>query len=271
MNFAGLDIGGANIKFASTSGEMREIPFAFWKHKDKLNETLEQFREFIAPDDLIGVTMTAELADCFESKRDGVRFVVQSVLKTFGTSTNPRSEHQPLFYRTDGAMCDAQTAIDDWKLVAAANWHALAWLAFQNSDQNSGFVFDIGSTTTDIIPVRDGIPVNPRQNDLDRLSNGQLYYAGIGRTPICAVLDEIELDGQVRNIAREFFATTNDALIFLGDLPEDKTCLDTADGKSKSRQDVERRLLRMVCADSAELGNNSSQFASEIASATQQR
>ena len=243
MNGAGFDIGGANIKFASTNGHAQQVSFPIWKKKNQLAQILGSFRPFIAPDDLVGVTMTAELADCFEDKKSGVEFIVSQVQEVF-------EDHCPLYYRTDGLMCTAPVATENWRLVAASNWHAISCLAFdENSDRRSGFVFDIGSTTTDIIPVRDGTPVNNEQDDLARLSNGQLYYGGIGRTPVCGLIDHIELDSGLVSIANELFATTKDAFIWRNELPTDESDFDTADGRSSSRLDAGKRLARMLCAD----------------------
>ncbi len=252
--FAGLDIGGANIKFASCDGLVKQIQFPIWKNKDGLDAILTELANSLSPGSHIGVTMTAELADCFETKPEGVRFVVESVVRTF-------AQHQPpLFYRTDGTLCDAQTAITQWELIAASNWHATAWLAFSNCQPNeclhrSGFVFDIGSTTTDIIPVLNGQPVNQNQTDVERLTNGQLFYAGVERTPICGLLDSVQFDFGTASIARELFATTLDAFIWLGDVEEDANCFATADGRSATRENSGQRLARMVCADRRDLSN----------------
>ncbi len=248
MKFVGLDIGGANVKFASTDGDCQEIRLPFWESKDRLVDVLSGIRGGIQSEAALGVTMTAELADCFESKKDGVNFIVDAVETVF-------SDCHALFYQTDGTMCDGVTAAENWSLTAASNWHALAWFAFYKAHFNQGLVLDIGSTTTDIIPVVQGRPEVSCQDDLQRLSNGQLYYAGVGRTPVCSLLDYVNLTGEVVAIAREFFATTRDVFIWLGELPEDVRCCDTADGRTHSRVDCGRRLARMVCADLEEVGD----------------
>ena len=242
MKCAGLDIGGANIKFASTEGAIEQVSFRFWKNKDLLPEVLRQFMPLISAGDLLGVTMTAELADCFEDKKSGVEFIVESVESVF-------APHHPLYYRTDGGMCEAKIAMKDWPLVAASNWHATAWLAFADSKEKSGYVFDIGSTTTDIVPVQFGLPVVKEQDDLARLSNGQLYYGGVGRTPLCGLLDRIKLDSGTIATANEVFATTRDSFVWLNELPADEKDLDSADGRSNSRSNAGKRLARMVCSD----------------------
>lgn len=245
INCAGLDIGGANIKFASTTGQTKQVPFAFWKDKDRFAEVLLQLESLIDVDTFIAVTMTAELADCFEEKKAGVEFVVNAVESVFGN----RQDRRPLYYRTDGIMCAADLAIREFNLVSASNWHAIGWLAFLDSTENSGFVFDIGSTTTDIIPVRSGTPVVDEQDDLARLSNGQLFYGGIGRTPVCGLIDQVETVAGSVSTANELFATARDVFTWLNEISADENDFDSADGRSNSRLHAGQRLARMLCSD----------------------
>ena len=44
-------------------------------------------------------------------------------------------------------------------------------------------IVDIGSTTTDLVPLLDGIPGPSARTDPERLKAGELIYAGIRRTP----------------------------------------------------------------------------------------
>lgn len=242
MQFAGIDIGGANVKLATTGGKAWQFPFPIWKNQSGLENLLKQLAGYLPQETLLGVTMTAELADCFTTKQEGVQFIVNAVSKSFPV-------HQPLFYRTDGVMCESNAAIEDWRMVAASNWHATAWLAFHETVEHSGFVIDIGSTTTDIIPVDCRLPVKPGQDDLDRLKNGQLFYAGAGRTPICSVLQQVQLGAETATVARELFATLADAFIWLGDTHPDESNSDTADGRPATRANAGQRLARMICSD----------------------
>ena len=245
MDFAGIDIGGANIKFAISTGQSRQIAFPIWKEKQRLPSILADLATELTRPTCLGVTMTAELADCFESKQAGVEFIVKSVGQAF-------SANAPMFYRTDGAMCDEPTAIQDWRAVAAANWHALAWFAFYEAEESSGFMFDIGSTTTDIVPVEDGMPVVPGQDDFTRLSNQQLFYAGMERTPVCSLLGEVVFESCKVTIARELFATMQDVFLWLGEV-EPSNSIHTADGRPATRVNAGRRLARMVCAGPEDL------------------
>ena len=47
---------------------------------------------------------------------------------------------------------------------------------------------DVGSTTTDIIPIIDGRVAVRGQTDTDRLRSGELVYTGSLRTPVCALV-----------------------------------------------------------------------------------
>jgi len=67
----GLDIGGANIKAYHTSGAVRNRPFRMWEKPHELTEMLASLLAELPPSDVLAVTMTGELCDCFESKRQG--------------------------------------------------------------------------------------------------------------------------------------------------------------------------------------------------------
>jgi len=70
-NIIGLDLGGANLKFADLNRNALTIPFPLWISWQKHEETLRHyFREFPKPR-LIALSMTGELADCFTSKPKG--------------------------------------------------------------------------------------------------------------------------------------------------------------------------------------------------------
>jgi hypothetical protein len=63
----------------------------------------------------------------------------------------------------------------------------------------------------------------------------------VRRTPVCALLGPYK--------AAEWFATTHDVYLVLGELPEDANDHDTADGRPATRAAAHARLARMVCAD----------------------
>ncbi len=229
-----LDIGGANLKAAHTDGSARSVPFALWKNPHSLSAALHALLRDWPSFEILAVTMTGELCDCFPSKCEGVAAILDAVLLT-GVKVPVR------VWLNDGRLVDVPTALDHPLRAAAANWLALATFAGRFAPRGAAVVLDIGSTTTDIVPLLDGRPIPEGNSDPERLLCGELVYTGVRRTPLCALLG-----GQV---AAEFFATTLDAYLVLGQLPEDATDCDTADGRPATREFAEARLARMICSD----------------------
>ena len=69
--------------------------------------------------------------------------------------------------------------------IASANWHASAALvALKLRD---ALFIDIGSTTTDIIPVVAGRVAAVGYSDAERLASGELVYTGMTRSFVMAL------------------------------------------------------------------------------------
>jgi probable H4MPT-linked C1 transfer pathway protein len=230
----GLDVGGANLKAAHPSGIARSRPFALWKTPAALPDALRELLHGWPPYDLLAVTMTGELCDCFESKRQGVLAILDAVAAAAG-STPVR------VWLTEGRLVDLGGARSAPLLAAASNWLALATFAGRFAPRGPALLIDVGSTTTDVVPLLDGRPVPRGRTDPERLSCGELVYTGVRRTPLCALLGW--------RGAAELFATTLDAYTLLGRTPEDPADCDTADGRPATRANAEARLARMICAD----------------------
>src|SRR5437773_11265665 len=99
----GLDVGGANLKAAHSGGGARSRPFALWKSPAGLTDALRPLLRDWPPYDLLAVTMTGELCDCFATKREGVRTILDAVCAAAGTT--------PVrVWRTDGRLVDVATA-----------------------------------------------------------------------------------------------------------------------------------------------------------------
>ncbi len=230
----GLDVGGANLKAVHASGVARGRRFALWRHPEGLAAALRELVAGMPPAELVAVTMTGELCDCYESKRQGVAAILAAVRSALG-GTALR------VWRTDGRFCDPDEARADPLPVAAANWLAIATFAGRLAPEGPALVLDVGSTTTDVVPQRDGRPVPRARTDPERLRAGELVYTGVRRTPLCALLS-----GQG---AAECFATTLDAYLLLREIPEDPADRDTADGRPATRAAAHARVARMLCAD----------------------
>lgn len=248
MQFLGIDIGGANIKLATHDGVVRSLPFAMWKQHDQLAESLRLIAAEEFPDvSMVGLTMTAELADCFQNKAEGVRHVVESTVAAF--------PGKPVrVWMTSGEFAEPEDAVELSVLVAAANWHALASWAARATTDGPALLIDMGSTTTDLIPLLNGVPVAEGATDLQRLMHCELLYSGAARTPVCAVARAVLVAGKTVPLAAEFFATMLDVRLILGSIPEDHQNTNTADGRPATRVCALNRLAHIVCCDTVELG-----------------
>jgi probable H4MPT-linked C1 transfer pathway protein len=233
MSVLGLDIGGANLKAAHTDGQAFSVPFALWKNPTGLTDVLRRLLDDMPGADALAVTMTGELCDCFESKRQGVLAILDAVQAAAKTPIH--------VWQNDGRFVDVAAARAKPLPVASANWLALATFAGRYAPKGPALLIDIGSTTTDIIPLLDGQPVPKGRTDLDRLLARELLYTGVRRTPLCAVLGT--------HAAAELFATTLDAYLLLGFLPENPSDTNTADGRPATKAAAEMRIARMLCAD----------------------
>jgi probable H4MPT-linked C1 transfer pathway protein len=230
----GLDVGGANLKAAHTNGSARSRPFALWKNPAGLADALRILIAEMPSADMLAVTMTGELCDCFESKRQGVKAILDAV--------EAAAAGKPIrVWRTDGRFLDVAAVRRAPLMAAAANWLALATFVGRYAPKGPALLIDIGSTTTDIVPLQDGRPVPKGRTDPERLRSGELVYTGVRRTPLCAIMGT--------GGAAELFATTIDVYLLLGWITEDAADHNTADGRPATKAAAHARLAHMLCAD----------------------
>lgn len=248
MSVIGLDIGGANLKAAHIDGECLSRPFPLWKQPERLAEALEEFLQALPPANALAVTMTGELADCFPTKRDGVAAILDAVDAI-------REDRDVGIWSTggEGEFVPSEFAREFPLLVAAANWHALASWFGRLSSAETALLIDIGTTTTDIIPLQKGRPVPSGRTDLERLQSGELEYSGIARTPLAAIAHSAPFRHGNCALAAELFATTLDIYLLLGDVAENPASCDTANGRPATIPSARDRLARMLCADVTEI------------------
>lgn len=237
-----LDIGGANLKIADGCGYAASQPFALWREPERLAAVLGDLLTEAPPAPRIVATMTGELADCFRTKAEGVASIIAALREAAGG----RSVR---IYLTAGSFVMPQAAQARPLEAASSNWHALARFASRWLPQGTGLLLDIGSTTCDLIPIQHGQPVSRGRTDPDRLTAGELVYTGVWRSPVCAVVTELPWWSTVCPVAQELFATTLDAYLLLGELPEQPENRQTADGRPATREYARDRLARMICAD----------------------
>jgi probable H4MPT-linked C1 transfer pathway protein len=243
MAWLALDVGGANLKSADGRGFAASRPFAIWKAPGELAGELAELIAVGPSCDAIAATMTGELADCFETKSEGVRAIVDALATVAG--------RRPLaIYTTDGEFVSPAAAREQPLAAAASNWHALAAYCSRLTHGRPGLLIDVGSTTVDVIPLGKDGPATTGRCDPQRLLLGELIYTGVERTPVSAIVRTLPWRGDDYPIASELFATAADAYVMLGEAPEEPQNHDSADGRPRTKAAARARLARMICADS---------------------
>jgi probable H4MPT-linked C1 transfer pathway protein len=266
-NIVGVDVGGANLKYARADGSAASQTFPMWRHPQRLADTIADDLGRFGQIDALAVTMTGELADCFADRAIGVEHIVLHVCR----SASLLGIDEVSFYGVDGRFRDAEDARRDVDSVAAANWHALASFVAKEIASDAIMV-DIGSTTTDVIPLTDGRVATAARTDHDRLLEGSLVYVGCRRTPVCALVDQLELRGRSSAVMNELFATIDDARLVLGTVEPDAEDCDTADGQPRTAEFAANRLARMIGLDRRTVTSDDARnLASQIIAAASQR
>ena len=243
----GWDVGGVNTKVAAVSGgrvlAVRGRPYELQRAPEELVPLLRELAADVhaSPETAAhAVTMTAELSQLFRTKREGVAFVLDAIAAAFpGGAVR--------VFTTAGRFVDVDEARESPLAVAAANWSATAWAAAERHPD--ALLVDIGTTTTDIIPIVAGSVAALGYTDPDRLASGELVYTGAVRTPAEAIADRVPFGAGMAGVSAEGFALSGDVHVWRGSLaPADYTS-PTPDGRPTTRAFAGERLARIVCAD----------------------
>lgn len=240
MAWLGLDIGGAHIKLANTQRFALTYALPLWRDKNRLENELRMLLAEAPPSKHIAVTMTGELADCFTSKADGVEHIINSVVGAAG------GRHVRI-YRTDGKLVAPPVGLREPELVASSNWHALGRYAARWAPQTAVLI-DVGSTTTDILPIQGGELVAIGRDDTQRLIHRELIYTGVERSSLAGIVREVPYRGEHCPVMNELFATTGDVYLLTDDLTESKSNTRTADGRPATKSASRKRIGRMIGA-----------------------
>ena len=243
----GWDLGGANVKLASVEdgrvASVAQIPCPILPERRKFDAAIEAALPLVALPASHAVTMTGELSDVFGDRAEGVAYLVDLMVKTVGT--------QPLsIYAGEAGFLKSDDAKRHTLEVASANWHATASLVARG--HADGLLVDVGTTTTDLIPIKAGKISARGATDAERLTEGELLYTGVVRTPVMAVAHFAPFRGRVQKIAAERFATMADVWRLTGDLPDDADRYPAADQRGKSPAESAGRLARMLGRDANE-------------------
>src|SRR5690349_4602481 len=152
MAVVGWDIGGAHLKAArcengrivATAQVAAPLRFGL----DRLGQAFADAKAMIGSANRQIVTMTGELADTFSSRAEGVARLTDAAVRELAPSSVTIYAGRAGFVRPENA---ANHVAD----IASANWFASASVLAKRI--KSSLFMDTGSTTTDIVPIVNGV------------------------------------------------------------------------------------------------------------------
>jgi probable H4MPT-linked C1 transfer pathway protein len=241
----GWDVGGAHVKVAAFGADgrlksVRMLPCPVWRGAEHLTAALKVLRGEFPAGAPSAVTMTAELADLWPDRPAGVIGTTMLLMQELGSSPLVLFAGPEGFVKPEEAGAHTDT-------IASANWYATSAVLAHLIP--SGILVDIGSTTSDLIPFRDGRVGARGFSDAERLANNELIYTGAVRTAVMAVARAAPFNGRWVPLMAEFYAAMADVHRLTGELPEKADLHPTADNGPKTIEASARRLLRMVGQD----------------------
>jgi (4-(4-[2-(gamma-L-glutamylamino)ethyl]phenoxymethyl)furan-2-yl)methanamine synthase len=244
--YLGWDIGGAHLKAAlvrhSCVMAAAQVPCELWRGLESLDQSYAALPDWTHGRACHAITMTGELCDFFPDRSTGVTMLANWAFDKLSSNAVVYGGRAGFL----GAAEISTHVID----VASANWHATARLVGLSLQE--AIVCDIGSTTTDLIPISGGAPIAEGYTDAERLACGELVYTGVVRTPLMALARSVPFTGRVTGVVAEHFATIADVYRLLGCLPADVDQQGTADARGKSLAETCGRLARMIGRDAAD-------------------
>lgn len=190
--------------------------------------------------DYFAITITAELSDVFQTKREGILTILKALGKIFKKDKLKFISNKSIFLNYNDAKSEPYS-------IAAANWVSTA--LFLGYFIPECILIDAGSTTIDIIPIIDSKPASIGDDDISRLISHELIYTGGLRATIPSITHHVPYKGNNVRISFEKFALISDIHRILNNISEENYFNDTADNRSKSLQDCYARLSRVICMD----------------------
>jgi (4-(4-[2-(gamma-L-glutamylamino)ethyl]phenoxymethyl)furan-2-yl)methanamine synthase len=243
QSIIGWDIGGAHLKAARIErGRIiaaLQVALPLWQGLHEAERAFDEADAKIGRADINAVTMTGELCDIFATHAEGVSALAALAQRRLSS---------PIHFYAGRAGFVAYDHVSEHSAdIASANWHASA--AAVAAVHPHALFADMGSTTTDLIPIADGRVAALGYSDSERLSHGELVYAGVVRSYLFAGIPRAPFAGRWVNLMNEWFASTSDVYLILGELPEGVDVMPTADNRDKSVESSRARLARMIGRD----------------------
>lgn len=248
MSIIGWDIGGVHLKAARAENGRIVGALQIASHLgyglDRLERAFASAVAELGAADCHALTMTGELADIFVSRSEGVATLA-------GIAAKALSPSSLAFYAGRCGFVPVDEVVRHAADIASANWHATA--ALVSHRLRDALLVDMGSTTTDIVPVASGDIAARGYTDAERLAAGELVYTGLVRSHVVAVAQRAPVGGVLTPLMNEIFADMGDVYRILGRLDPAVDLLDTADDGDKSPAASWIRLSRNLAREADEV------------------
>ena len=242
--YIGWDIGGAHTKYTIIKENSLKITskifsLKLWESLDPLKKIINEIQNEYGNVYQIknAITMSGEMCDIFLNRKKGVKEILSLFSK--------RSFYNYIYTANNGVIPIHK--FKDFRLVASMNWHIIA--SCLKSIGKNIIAIDLGSTTTDIILIKNNKCINRRTDDYSGLKSSELLYTGILRTPTFSVTKYVKYNNQKYNLIPEFYSTMGDIYRLLGVISLKDDYSDTADGRSKSQINTLTRISRSLGLD----------------------
>ena len=237
MIITGWDIGGAHIKVAKINFEKnkiitKQIYSPVWKNINNLYKSIKKVNQKIGHCNYHSITMTAELSDIFLNRKKGTAHIVNLCSKIFGK--------KKIYFYNKKKFLKKKEALNYSKSLSSLNWHASANLI--SNYLSNCILVDIGSTTTDIITIKNNKVNTKGKSDCQRLKSKELLYIGVLRTPLFAI-------ERKKNLIFENFSDLSDIYRILKKIPKKFDTTPTNDNKGKDKHSSARRVARVFGDD----------------------
>lgn len=245
--YVGWDLGGAHIKAVVLDGEGKVAGVfqdfcPLWQGVEHLARSLSGIYHKLPGNAIHGLTMTGEMVDLFENRQQGVEAILNVFARQIGEEASYSFVSGEFIPLSKISLQNKNT-----KKIASINWKVTAIYAAKRTKQC--LFIDIGSTTTDFLPIVNHGVITQGEDDCSRLANDELIYTGIVRTPLMTIAKRVPWQGRWIPLMAEYFATTADVYNLLGQLPKHADLAPAADGKAKTQEASSRRLARMLGLD----------------------